>query len=127
MRFSAVLVMLALLVASCGRHDKADRQIVGTWQRDGSSDLIITILGDSSFISSFESTNHTVVLTYQGTWQVKDRELMMTITNVVGSIPHESVGSIDRLRIIELDSRHMTFAYQAASNLVATNSYVRRP
>jgi len=73
------------------------------------------------------STNHTVVLTYQGTWKVKDRELMLTITNVVGSIPHESVGSIDRLRIIELDSHHMTFTYQAATNYVATDTCVRRP
>ncbi len=127
MRFSVVFVLLALLGVGCGSHDKAGQLIVGTWQRDGSSDLSITILGDSSFISSFESTNHTVVLTYQGTWQVKDREMMITVTNVVGSIRHESVGSIERFRIIELDSHHMTFAYQAASNYVATNTYVRRP
>ena len=96
MRFSAVFVLLALLVGSCGSHDKAGQMIAGTWLREGRADLSITILADGSFISSFESTNHIVVLTYQGTWQIKDRELMMTITNVGGSIPHEPVGSIDR-------------------------------
>jgi len=128
MRFSVVLVLLALVVASCGRHDKAGQQIVGTWQRDGSSDLSVTILGDGSFISDFESTNH-AVLTYQGTWQLKDRELIMTATNISGSSSylHEPVGSVDRLTIIELDSKHMTVAYQAATNYVATNTYVRRP
>ena len=130
MRFLAVIILLGSLAASLGSGDTTTRQIVGTLQHDGRSrpsSPSITILADGSFISSFESTNHTVVLTYQGTWQVKDRELMMTVTNVAGSIWHEPVGSIDRLRIIELDSNHMTFACQAAPNYVATNTYVRRP
>jgi hypothetical protein len=127
MRFLAVIILLGSLAISFGGDDMTTQQIVGTWLHDGSVSPSIAILADGSFISSFESTNHAVMLTYQGTWKVKDRELMMTITNVVGSIRHESVGSIDRLRIIELDSHHMTFAYQAASNYVATNTYVRRP
>ena len=131
MRFSAVFVLLALLVASCGRHDKASQQIVGTWQKAGSSNPSITILGDGSFITIYERTNHTVETTFQGTWQLQDRELLLTATNVDASIDasyqHEPVGGIDRLRIIELDSHHMTFAYQAAVNYVATNTYVRRP
>jgi len=127
MRFLAVIILLGSLAASFGGDDMTTQRIVGTWLHDGNVSPSITILADGSFISSFGSTNHTVMLTYQGTWQVKDSELMMTITNVVGSIRHESVGSIDHLRIIELDSHHMTFTYQAASNYVATNTYVRRP
>jgi hypothetical protein len=127
MRFLAVIILLGSLAASLGSDDTTTRQIVGTWQHDSRFSPSMTILADGSFVSSFVSTNHTVVLTYQGTWQIKDRELIMTITNVGGSIPHEPVGSIDRLRIIELDSHHMTFTYQAAPNCVATNTCIRRP
>ena len=131
MRFSIVSVLVGYLVAGCGGRDKTSQQFVGTWQHDSRSGISLTILADGSFITRFESTNHTVVMTFQGTWRVKDRmfknrELIMTVTNVAGSIPHEPVGSIDRLRIIELDSLHMTFAC-AISNYVATETFVRRP
>ena len=127
MRFSTVFVLQVLLVTSCGRYDETSHLIVGTWQRDSSVSPRMAILADGGFTTSFESTNHTVDLTYQGTWQIKDRELMLTSTNVAGSVLHEPVGSIDRLRIIELDSHHMTLEYQAASNYVATNTYFKRP
>lgn len=131
MRFSTVLVLLALLVASCGRHDKANHQIVGTWRKADSSSPSITILGDGSFITIYERTNHTVETTFQGTWQLKDGELLLTATTVDAAIDasnqHEPAGGTTRVRIIELNSHRMTFAYQAASNYVATNTYFRRP
>ena len=125
MRFSAVFVLLALLVASCGRHDKTSQQIIGTWQQG--SEFSMTLSAGGDFLSSILDTNQTVVLTYQGTWQVREGVLLMTITNVSGTLKHETNGSIDRMRIVELDSHHMTFAYQAAANLVVTNILVKKP
>lgn len=131
MRFSTVLVLLALLVASCGRHDQANHKIVGTWRKADSSSPSITILGDGGFITIYERTNHTVETTFRGTWQLKDGELLLTATIVDAAIDasyqHEPAGGTTCLRIIGLDSHHMTFAYQAASNYVATNTYFRRP
>jgi hypothetical protein len=124
-----VFILLGSLAAGFGGDDMTTGLIVSTWQRDShaSPSSIIAILVDGSFVSTFENTNHSVVLTYQGTWLVKNGELMMTITNVAGSMRHKPVDSIDRLRIVGLDRDHMSFAYQVAPNYFATNTYFRRP
>jgi hypothetical protein len=127
MKFLTVILLLGSLTGCHAGDDTTARQIVGTWLIRGRSGSSITYSADGSFITSIESTNHTVTLTYQGTWQVKDREVMLTSSNVAGSIPHEPVGSVDRYKILELDSHHMKFSYQAATNYVATNTVVRKP
>jgi hypothetical protein len=105
MRFSAIFVLLTLLMASCGKHDKTSQQIIGTWHRDSRFSMTLSAGGD--FLSSFLDTNQIVVLIYQGTWRVREGVLMLTITDVSGTLKHETNGSIDRLRIVELDSRHL--------------------
>jgi hypothetical protein len=105
MRFSAIYILLAVLVAGCGKYDTVRHRLIGTWQ--DSSRFSLTLSANGDFLSSFSDTNHTVTLTYQGIWQVKEDVLMMTITNVTGTIKHETNGSIDRMRVIELDVSHL--------------------
>ncbi len=104
MRFSTASVLLGLLVAGCGGRDKASQQLVGTWQYEGFSS---TVSADGSFSSSYTSTNQAVVLVYQGTWLVKDGELVLTITNVIGTKLHMPVGSVDHWKIIEVSGSHL--------------------
>jgi len=114
MRFSAVLLLLALLLASCGNHNTTSQQILGTWQHG--SRFSVTLSASGAFLSSILDTNQTVVLTYQGTWHVRESELMLTITNVSGTIPHETNGSIDLMRIVELNSSHLALAMGGTTN-----------
>ena len=58
---------------------------------------------DGSFSESIGHSN--ALVTYQGTWFVKDGELVMTVTNAHGTGNHgaEPVGSVDRCKIIHVD------------------------
>jgi len=127
MRFSAILILFGLSCASYASDESISQKVVGTWQHDDHSGSSVLIFDDGSFMSSIARTNRIVALTYRGTWLVKDSELFMTVTNVIGTIPHERVGTVDRLRVIELDGHHLTFAYQSASNWITTNTFVKKP
>jgi hypothetical protein len=136
MKFLTFSVLLLSLVAVLGSDELTTQQIVGTWlygsradlsSQNGHKSFSIAFLADGSFSTTFLSTNHTVELTYQGTWRVKDGEVVLTETNVSGSVPHEPVGSVGHIRIVELNSNHLAYAYQSASNCVMTNIFVRKP
>ena len=63
----------------------------------------MTILSDGSFSNSIGHSN--ALVTYQGTWLIKDQALVMTVTNAHGTGSHEAgpVGSVARSKIIHLD------------------------
>ncbi len=120
MRFALIVILLGLLIAGCNSRNKSvRRQVVGTWQHQGGVTLAIS--DDGSFSTVFAASNHTVVLELQGTWATSDDVLVMTLTNVDGTIRHEPVGSVDRSRIIEVDSNHLALAL-----LGQTNYYERK-
>ena len=101
MRFAFTFVLLGLLVAGCHRQDtKLTQQIVGAWKHEGGFDM--SILPDGRFSSGSSS------VAYQGTWLVSADELVMTITNATGTKQHEPVGSIDRMKIVQIDKSHLT-------------------
>jgi len=114
MRFFVVFISVGLLVAGCGSRDKISQQFVGTWQHEGG--FSSTLSADGSFSSSYTSTNQTVVLVYQGTWLARDGELDFTITNVSGTKRHEPVGSVDRIKIVEVSSSHLVLEQGGMTN-----------
>jgi len=65
---------------------------------------------DGSFFENFHPPKG--ALTYAGTWQIKDGILGFTITNVSGPEPHEAVGTVDRGKIISVDSHHLVYKSQ---------------
>ena len=114
MRFSAIYILLALLVAGCGRYDATRHRLIGTWRND--SQFSLTLSASGNFVSTFLDTNQMIALTHQGTWQVREGVLMMTITNIDGTLKHETNGSIDRMRIVELDVNHLALDYGYMTN-----------
>jgi hypothetical protein len=94
------------------------RQIAGTWSR---GELFSqTFSPDGSFTSSIGHSNALVM--YQGTWLVKNHELMMTVTNAQGTGNHkagEPVGSVDSSKIIQVDDHQ--FIYEAEGQTITLN------
>lgn len=68
------------------------------------------MLPDGSFSETFHPPKGT--LNYAGTWIIKDGILSFTITNVSGPEPHEAVGSVDRGKILSVDSTHLVYKSQ---------------
>ena len=75
--------------------------VVGTWIESGATRGGITILSDGRFSSEWSAT------TYQGTWRIEGRMLVMTITNASGT-NHPPVGSIQYGGIEEVSTYHLT-------------------
>ena len=87
---------------------KLGRQITGTWTR---GELYSeTVSPDGSFSTSIGHSN--ALVTYQGTWLVKDQALVMTVTNAQGTGSHGAytpVGSVDSSKIIHVDDHQFIF------------------
>jgi hypothetical protein len=115
--FSKRVASCGLLLAalSCLNADAQDteleHQIIGTWARDKSSEMIINTNG--SFHSKFSTAYSSVTKTwnYYGTWQIKDGFCVMTITNAstTGATNFEAVGSIGRAKIIKLEGTSLVW------------------
>jgi hypothetical protein len=93
------------------------RQITGTWTRGPVSWTegplySRTISPDGSFTTSIGHSN--ALVTYQGTWLVKDQALVMTVTNAHGTGNHKAgvpVGHVDSDKIIYVDDHQFTYQY----------------
>ena len=107
------------------------RQITGTWTKDVPLNLRTyswtnpvvfsrTISADGSFSEKFGHRDSLV--SYQGTWLVKDAELVTTVTNAQGTGNHSAgpVGTVDRCQIIHLDDHQLV--YRSGGR---TNTYTR--
>ena len=121
-KFTIIGFFVALVVASglLGQHfnhsrdARLGRQIAGTWTKNVTSNRMTfswtnpaiftrTISSDGTFS---ESLGHrSVLVTYQGTWLVKNGGLVMTVTNAQGTGNHAAgpVGGVDRCQIIQVD------------------------
>jgi hypothetical protein len=106
MSISPTFVLLGLLLTGCThRSPGLSERIAGTWTRD--ADFKLTLQPDGSTSSFFRASDGTV--SYQGTWRIKDSALLVTITNVVANRRHESVGSVDTLKIISVDDHKLVY------------------
>jgi len=96
---------------------KLTQKIAGTWTRGPFSWtepplFSRTYLPDGSFTTSIGHSN--ALVTYKGTWLVKDQVLVMTITNAQGMGNHgawSTVGHVDSDKIIYLDDHQFTYQY----------------
>ena len=81
---------------------------------------------DGSFASEF------IPVKFEGTWYVRDGVLVETVTNVIPGIltnrtTMESVGSIDRCKILSTDTSHLTLSIEVESNYFVTNTFTKEP
>ena len=98
-------LVLLLIVSGCDRREAALRQkITGTWQltnRDG----VLTIAPDGSMVSHF--TGATQSWTYEGTWQIKDDQIVFTTTKS-NSVP---CSDVTKYRIICADGHELVYDF----------------
>lgn len=100
------------------------QRLLGTWTR-GPFSWTERPLYSQSFSSdgSFTtSIGHSKALvTYQGTWLVKDQALVMTVTNAQGTGNHKAgpVGGADIVKIIQVDDHQ--FIYEVAGHTNTLN------
>jgi hypothetical protein len=103
---SCGLLLLVLGFAMAAAQDTTlEQQIVGTWAKGKSSELIFNTNG--SFLSKMSDVHPNVTKTwnYEGTWQIKDGFCVMTVTNAsaTGTTNLEADGSVDRAKIVNIN------------------------
>lgn len=103
-----IILALSSVLTACSRRDTELTHAVGGSWTHGNHE--ITLSSDGSFLESFHPPKGT--LTYAGTWQIKDGILSFTLTNVSGPEPHEPVGTVDRGKILSVDSNHLVYKSQ---------------
>jgi hypothetical protein len=127
MKYTIPILGLSLFLTACSSYDaQLGRQIAGTWTRpmSGSSPtepavFTRTISSDGNFTTSIG--RRSALVTYQGTWQVRDGELVMTVTNAQGMGQHRAgspVGSIDRIKIIHVDDHQWIYESEGHTNIL---------
>jgi hypothetical protein len=127
-RFALSFLTLSLLLTACSRPDaKLGRQIAGTWTRQmgnwswtNPAVFTRTISPDGSFSTTIGRSN--ALVTYQGTWLVRDGELVMTVTNAHGTGSHGAaspVGSVDRCKIIHVDAHQFIYESGGLTNILS--------
>lgn len=103
------IVGLSLLLIGCGRSDAhLQKEVVGSWARD--SQFKMTLSPDGSFVSHWATTNKN--LTYQGTWNVQNGNMICTVTNCIsqGWTNFARVGSVESYAIIRADSTGLVYS-----------------
>ena len=102
MKFALLLAALVAIVG-CGQRDSALRQkITGTWGLTNGLG-VITIAADGSLL--FRFTGSTQSWTYEGTWQLKDGQIVITTTKS-NSIP---CSDVMLARIIRADGHELVY------------------
>ena len=120
MRVVLQFIVLSFLLMACSRRDASvhDR-IIGSWVHGDSGE--ITLLPNGSFHSKWTIalTNVTQEWIYDGTWGVKEGVLISTVTNssANNTTNSQAIGSIDRFKIIQLDSIHLAIDIGQKTNL----------
>ena len=77
-----------------------------------------TISSDGSFTTRMG--HRSALVTYQGTWLVKDGELVMTVTDAQGTGRHQPgpVGGVDRSKIIHVDDHQLICESGGSTNML---------
>ena len=125
MRLTRTFILLGLLLTGCRSHDAIlSQQVLGTWTGGAFSWTerplySRTFSPDGSFTTSIGHSN--ALVTYQGTWLVKDQALVMTVTNAQGTGNHKAgpAGGVDIVKIIQVDDHQ--FIYEAGGHTNTLN------
>ena len=135
MKFTPVIVALSLLLTACRSQDaKVSHGIAGAWEMEvplkvttfySWTNPIIYRWSISSNGSFSQSLGHvSALVTYQGTWLVKDGELVLTFRNALGTGSHKDdsaiVGQVHRCKIVHLDDHQFVIRAASHTNLLLT-------
>jgi hypothetical protein len=115
MKIIMAFLFFPVLFCGCNRHASTlQNQITGTWVQTNAENTV-SFAPDGSFHTEI-SGNMSRQIVYGGQWQIEGNVLMMAITNVSGSEPHEAVGHVDYFEIAHLDGTQLV--YQMETNQI---------
>jgi hypothetical protein len=108
-----ITALLVFLLSACSKHSSADsklpsdanltRQIAGTWTVAGAGTMAFA--PDGSFVIAKKSDTRTLT----GAWQIKDGDLILTVTNINGN---SQAGNVIQSKILSMDAHQ--FVYNSA-------------
>ena len=106
MKILLTIFSLGLLLTACsGRDGKLAQQMTGTWHRDESE--TITLAPAGNFSRLLRKAGHTDSFT--GTWQIKDRVLLMTITSASDARSGPLIGGVESWNLLRVDDHHLVY------------------
>ena len=116
MKVLLIVFSLVLLLTACsGREGKLAQHITGTWHRDESD--TITFAPGGSFSRLLRKAGHTDSFT--GTWQIKDRVLLMTITSASDARSGPLIGGVESWNIVRVDDHHLVYEQSRQTNTLS--------
>src|SRR5471030_1676903 len=105
MKSTPIILALSLLLTACSRHEaKLDQQIAGTWTGEAEAGTM-TFAPDGGFSVVRKSDTNIMA----GTWQITDRDLVLTLTNAPLMHGRSVVGSVSHNRIVSMDAHQFVF------------------
>jgi hypothetical protein len=130
--FVVALVVASVLLWQHSKHPsdaKLARQITGAWTKDTSkmkafslTDPLIytrTFSTDGSY--SFIWGHQSALVTFLGTWLVKDGELVVTFTSSHGTGSHQAAsvaGQVDHCKIVHVDEHQLIYMEGGNTNIL---------
>lgn len=125
-------VLSTALFWGCSKHPSdatLARQIAGKWTKDtfnskafSLTDPFVytnTISADGTF--SYNFGHRSAPVTFQGTWLVKNGELVFTFTNSYGTGAHQAApvtGEIDHYKIVYVDEHQFIYLTGGHTNIL---------
>jgi hypothetical protein len=130
--FVVALVAVSVLLWQHFKHPSdatLARQITGAWTTDTSkmkafslTDPLVytrTYSPDGSYL--FIWGHQSALVTFQGTWLVKDGELVVTFTSSHGTGSHQAApvaGKVDRCKIVHVDKHQFIYEAGGRTNIL---------
>jgi len=104
MKFSPIILGLSLLLTACSREDaKLAQKITGAWSGEAGA-WTMTFAPDGSYVMARKSDTNILA----GTWQIKDGDLIRTMTNVY-IIQGSPDGGVTRCKIVSMDDHQLVY------------------
>lgn len=105
MKIFIAFLLSSVLLSACGQQAVLRQQVVGDWFREQG---VLRFAPDGT--SSCDLTNGIKIWRYRSVWELKDGALIVRVTDVSmqGTTNAESVGSIERLKLISVTDHTLT-------------------
>ena len=104
MKFSPIILGFSLLLTACSRQDaKLTRTITGAWSGEAGA-WTMSFAPDGSYVMARKSDTNILA----GTWQIKDGDLIRTMTNVF-ILQGSPDGGVIRCKIVSMDDHQLVY------------------
>jgi hypothetical protein len=108
MKYTPIILALSLLLTACSRHDaKLTKKISGTW--NGDTNAVMAMSPDGGFSQTLYTDGRPIV--FEGTWQVTNNFLNLTITNEIQKDGKLNVPThiVRRFEVVHVDDHQFVY------------------